>query len=359
MASTDLASAGLTDSDFETHKIFAGGLNRATTAEDLKSYFSKYGEVVHSEIVGDKVTGKSRGFGFVTFSNEDAIRAVLSKTHKLDNVVVDVKLAVRKDRAKQLLPPKDEYSRIFVGGVSENITEEYFKEYFSRYGHITSYNYIVDKDTNRPRGFGFVIYEKSEDCDKAIGPHISLGRNCEAKRAQPKPSKGQNMEGFDYNQYLYAQANMMYNPYFAQMFGGQFPFPYDPSTMPFPFMPNMNPEAQGSKEGETTEESEETQGFNPYFNPYENMGAYPNPYAMYGQMSQYGQAGRNADDSSNKNSKRSPSRRSSRDRGRSRESKRSRRRSRDSHRDRRERSRRSRSRSSHRHGSKHKRHGSR
>ncbi|GFE54079.1 RNA recognition motif domain containing protein [Babesia ovis] len=218
------------DSDYEAFKIFAGGLNRSTTAETLRDHFGQYGTVVHSEIVADKTTGRSRGFGFVTFSNDDALKAVLATSHKIDNVVVDVKQAIKKERARDLVPTREEVNRIFVGGISDSVTEEEFKDYFSKYGAVVNYNFIVDKTTNKPRGFGFIIYENSVDVDKAIGHHTKLGRNCEAKKAQPRPSMGKGMgptnpADFDYAAYYYAQANMMYNPYFAQMYAnGQMPF---------------------------------------------------------------------------------------------------------------------------------------
>ncbi|KAK1443540.1 RNA-binding protein musashi rbp6 like protein [Babesia gibsoni] len=218
------------ESDFEAFKIFAGGLNRITTADALREHFGKYGTVVHSEIVTDKTTGRSRGFGFVTFNSDAAIKAVLATSHKIDNVVVDVKQAIKKERARELVPTREEVNRIFVGGISESISEDEFKEYFGKYGTVVNYNFIVDKNTNKPRGFGFVIYENPADVDKAIGHHSKLGRNCEAKKAQPRPhfSKGgssSNQDNVDYSAYYYAQANMMYNPYFAQMYAnGQMPF---------------------------------------------------------------------------------------------------------------------------------------
>ncbi|GIX63018.1 RNA recognition motif-containing protein [Babesia caballi] len=225
------AGRTFTESDFEAFKIFAGGLNRSTTAETLRDHFGKFGTVVHSEIVADKTTGRSRGFGFVTFNNDASMKAVLATNHKIDNVVVDVKQAIKKERARDLVPTREEVNRIFVGGISDSVSEEEFKDYFGKYGTVVSYNFIVDKATNKPRGFGFIIYENPSDVEKAIGHHTKLGRNCEAKKAQPRPvlgSKGNsapNPDSYDYAAYYYAQANMMYNPYFAQMYAnGQMPF---------------------------------------------------------------------------------------------------------------------------------------
>lgn len=47
--------------------------------EDLWEYFSPYGQVVDVSIKYDAVSGNSRGFGFITFSSEDAIENVISR----------------------------------------------------------------------------------------------------------------------------------------------------------------------------------------------------------------------------------------------------------------------------------------
>ena len=54
-------------------QIFVGGLSQQTSSEDLRNYFSQYGEVKECFIKIDPVTNRGRGFGFVTFSEPDAI----------------------------------------------------------------------------------------------------------------------------------------------------------------------------------------------------------------------------------------------------------------------------------------------
>jgi RNA recognition motif-containing protein len=52
-------------------KIFVGGLDFKLTQDELKYHFQQYGEVVDACILKDIYTGQSRGFGFVTFKDED------------------------------------------------------------------------------------------------------------------------------------------------------------------------------------------------------------------------------------------------------------------------------------------------
>lgn len=57
-------------------KIFVGGLAWETRRDTLKGYFDRFGEILEAVVIADKVTGKSKGYGFVTFRDpESASRA--------------------------------------------------------------------------------------------------------------------------------------------------------------------------------------------------------------------------------------------------------------------------------------------
>ena len=79
-------------------KLFVGGLSRGTTDSDLKEAFASYGEITEAKVITDRETGRSRGFGFVTFvRDEDAMRAI-SKMHgtSLDGRTLTVNEAQEK-----------------------------------------------------------------------------------------------------------------------------------------------------------------------------------------------------------------------------------------------------------------------
>ncbi len=57
-------------------KIFVGGLNFNTTNEELADLFSQFGQVSEANIVMDKFSGRSRGFGFVTMEQDEAQKAI-------------------------------------------------------------------------------------------------------------------------------------------------------------------------------------------------------------------------------------------------------------------------------------------
>ncbi|KAK5817912.1 Glycine-rich RNA-binding 2, mitochondrial -like protein [Gossypium arboreum] len=64
-------------SNMPSSKLFVGGISYQTDDQGLREAFSKYGEVVEARIIVDRETGRSRGFGFVTYtSSEDASSAL-------------------------------------------------------------------------------------------------------------------------------------------------------------------------------------------------------------------------------------------------------------------------------------------
>src|SRR6218665_3769693 len=89
--------------------------------------------------------------------------------------------------------------KIFIGGVSSSTTKEDLVEFFGRFGKITDANLMMDKVTNRHRGFAFITHE-SEDVVESVcyKTHYEVNRKREeVKKAQPKEvmeeqSKAQN-----------------------------------------------------------------------------------------------------------------------------------------------------------------------
>ncbi len=57
------------------YKVFVGGLPFATTDDELRDAFAAHGQVASAVVVRDRETGRSKGFGFVEFENDDEGRA--------------------------------------------------------------------------------------------------------------------------------------------------------------------------------------------------------------------------------------------------------------------------------------------
>jgi RNA recognition motif-containing protein len=59
-------------------------------------------------------------------------------------------------------------NKLFVGNLSFNTTENDLQDAFAAFGTVTETNLMMDRMTNRPRGFGFVTMASAEDAQKAI-----------------------------------------------------------------------------------------------------------------------------------------------------------------------------------------------
>ncbi|KAI0134156.1 hypothetical protein BJ170DRAFT_187309 [Xylariales sp. AK1849] len=166
----------------EEGKMFIGGLNWETTDQSLRDYFSQFGEVTECTVMRDGATGRSRGFGFLTFKDAKTVNIVMVKEHFLDGKIIDPKRAIPRDE-------QEKTSKIFVGGVSQDTTEAEFKDFFAQFGRVVDATLMMDKDTGRPRGFGFVTFESEAGVDGCTIPGQLLeinGKPIEVKKAQPR-----------------------------------------------------------------------------------------------------------------------------------------------------------------------------
>lgn len=82
-----------------TDKVFIGGIPNGCSEEHLMEHFGVYGAIVDVVVMKDRMTQKSRGFGFVRYDNFDSVELVMAdvSTHNLHGKWVDVKRAVPQD----------------------------------------------------------------------------------------------------------------------------------------------------------------------------------------------------------------------------------------------------------------------
>ncbi|MBL8860715.1 MAG: RNA-binding protein [Planctomycetes bacterium] len=64
-----------------SNKVYVGNLPYSFTNEDLKNLFAAYGPVRHAEVIIDRMTNRSRGFGFVELETSEALQQVIQSLH--------------------------------------------------------------------------------------------------------------------------------------------------------------------------------------------------------------------------------------------------------------------------------------
>ncbi len=95
--------------------IYVGNLNWNMTSDDLQNLFSPYGEVVSAKIVTDKFNNnRSKGFGFVEMSDDDAARSAISQLNDTD--VSGRKIVVNESAPRKEGEGGDGYKKKSFGG---------------------------------------------------------------------------------------------------------------------------------------------------------------------------------------------------------------------------------------------------
>jgi RNA recognition motif-containing protein len=81
-------------------KLFVGSLSWGVNDESLRDAFSAHGEISEAVVISDRDTGRSRGFGFVTFEDDDAADKAVAALNgtELDGRTIRVDVAQAKER---------------------------------------------------------------------------------------------------------------------------------------------------------------------------------------------------------------------------------------------------------------------
>uniref|UniRef100_A0A8D8RZ29 RNA-binding protein squid n=1 Tax=Cacopsylla melanoneura TaxID=428564 RepID=A0A8D8RZ29_9HEMI len=166
----------------DERKLFVGGLHRNTGEKEISEYFSQFGEVESISIKNDPYTGQSRGFAFVTFTTQKAIDDLLAAgDHYIANKKIDPKRVT-----KRVNPLK---CKIFVGGLTTEITEQDVRDYFSQYGTITEFQQPFDKTKNMKKGFCFISFDDQNVADQILAnpKQVICGKEIDVKRVKFNP----------------------------------------------------------------------------------------------------------------------------------------------------------------------------
>uniref|UniRef100_A0A3P9MXX2 Polyadenylate-binding protein n=1 Tax=Poecilia reticulata TaxID=8081 RepID=A0A3P9MXX2_POERE len=146
--------------------------------ERLKELFEKYGKTLSVKVMADS-SGKSRGFGFVSFEkHEDANKAVEEMNGtELNGKTVFVGRAQKKMERQAELKRKFEQLKqerisryqgvnLYIKNLDDTIDDEKLRKEFSPFGSITSAKVMLEE--GRSKGFGFVCFSSPEEATKAV-----------------------------------------------------------------------------------------------------------------------------------------------------------------------------------------------
>merc|ERR1711962_349014 len=103
------------------------------------------------------------------------------------HIVTDIKWANKM---------REDMSKVYVGGLQNNVTDPDLYDAFEKYGAVESVTIIKDRESGDSRGFGFVQFDSENSADKAISAAASdkgikvKGELCTVEFPRPKPADG-------------------------------------------------------------------------------------------------------------------------------------------------------------------------
>ncbi|CAN4121537.1 unnamed protein product [Withania somnifera] len=191
---------GLSDevNDSPDLKIFVGNLPFSVDSAALAEIFERAGEVEMVEVIYDKLTGRSRGFGFVTMSSKEAVEAACEQFngYEIDGRALRVNSgpppAKRENssfRGGRGGGSMDSSNRVYVGNLAWGVDQLALETLFSEQGKVLDAKVVYDRDSGRSRGFGFVTYGSAEEVNNAIESFDGVDLNGRAIRVSPAEAR--------------------------------------------------------------------------------------------------------------------------------------------------------------------------
>ncbi|KAJ7974691.1 28 kDa ribonucleoprotein, chloroplastic-like [Quillaja saponaria] len=179
----------------EDAKLFVGNLPYDLDSEKLAQFFNQAGIVEIAEVIYNRETDRSRGFGFVTMSTvEEAEKAVeLFHQYDLNGRLLTVNKAAPRGSRPERPAVYEPSFRIYVGNLPWQVDDARLEQVFSEHGKVVSARVVSDRETGRSRGFGFVTMSSETELNDAIaaldGQSLD-GRAIRVNVAQERPRRG-------------------------------------------------------------------------------------------------------------------------------------------------------------------------
>lgn len=102
-------------------RIFVGGLGMSTFSNDIKEYFSKWGEITEAVVVIEKKSNISKGFGFITCNERETFEKILKTNHKINKRMMFCREAFPIKNTNQFGDPEDR--KVYIRTVPNEVNE--------------------------------------------------------------------------------------------------------------------------------------------------------------------------------------------------------------------------------------------
>lgn len=195
--------------DAPSNKLYVGNLPFTVDSVALGDAFGDFGNVQSASVIYDNASGRSKGYGFVTFSTVDEAKSAQAELDgaEFGGRTIRVSFPIAKPRGTEREPRRSDGgrerrsssgdrapretpgSKLYVGNLAWSMDDTTLEELFREFGEVNSAK-VVSDETGRSKGFGFVSFNTPREAEEAIaqlnGQSID-GRNIRVNFAADKP----------------------------------------------------------------------------------------------------------------------------------------------------------------------------
>ncbi|CAJ1051229.1 RNA-binding protein 39-like isoform X1 [Xyrichtys novacula] len=164
----------LTPEERDARTVFCMQLAARIRPRDLEDFFSAVGKVRDVRMISDRNSRRSKGIAYIEFMEANSVPLAIGLTgQRLLGVPIIVQASqAEKNRAAAAANNLQKGSagpmRLYVGSLHFNITEEMLRGIFEPFGRIESIQLMMDSETGRSKGYGFITFSDAECAKKAL-----------------------------------------------------------------------------------------------------------------------------------------------------------------------------------------------
>ncbi|XP_060518654.1 RNA-binding protein 39 [Cylas formicarius] len=165
----------LSPEERDARTVFCMQLSQRIRARDLEEFFSSVGKVRDVRMIVCNKTRRFKGIAYIEFKDPESVALALGLSgQKLLGVPIIVQhTQAEKNRMGNSMPnlmPKGMTGpmRLYVGSLHFNITEDMLRGIFEPFGKIENIQLIMDPETGRSKGYGFITFRNCDDAKKAL-----------------------------------------------------------------------------------------------------------------------------------------------------------------------------------------------
>jgi len=165
----------LTPEERDARTVFCMQLSARCRARDLEDFMSSVGKVRDVKLIVCNKTRRFKGIAYVEFKDLESVPLAMGLSgQKLLGVPIVIqpsqaeKNRVGMSYSDPMVRPEKGPMKLYIGSLHFNITEDMLRGIFEPFGRIQTIQLVKDPDTDRSKGYGFIIYNEAEDAKKAM-----------------------------------------------------------------------------------------------------------------------------------------------------------------------------------------------